>query len=628
MAIIATAGHIDHGKSALVKALTSIDPDRLPEEKQREMTIDLGFAWLPLASGEVVGIIDVPGHEDFIDSMIAGVGGIDAAILVIAQDEGWMPQTEEHRQILDLLDIRRGVVALTKIDLNDDPEWLDLVEDDVRGRLKGTGLAEAPIVRVSARLGTNIEELKQKIEELVSKLPPKRDVGKPRLPIDRVFSIKGSGVVITGTLVDGTLSRGDDVYIFPRDSQARIRGLESYKEKRDSVPPGTRVALNLVGLEKEDLGRGDTIFGQREQVKSSKIIDVSLELVPQLSSPLKSDTEYKLYFGTTEIVGRILLLGRESLKGGESALAQLRFSQRVATRLGDHFIMRRVSPTETIGGGTVLDPVASKHKFRDMANVNLFLQRRASLELEELILSELDRDKYIEGKELLAASGYSAPEVAKGVESLHAKDKLKMVGLWVVDLAYWQTTTKQVLDILANEHQLHPLEKGLPQAELQSVLHLPKGLFDQLIATLVEQGKIARKEGSIALTTHQPSLSPEQQITVSQTLKLIKANRAKPLTRKELTALLPDSEAVVRYMCQDNLIVELSEGVLFERSQYEGIKNEVINFLRRNNTMTIQEMRSLFGFSRKYIIQILNKMEEEGIIRRRGEERVLTKRGI
>jgi selenocysteine-specific elongation factor len=628
MAIIATAGHIDHGKSALVKALTSIDPDRLPEEKQREMTIDLGFAWLPLASGEVVGIIDVPGHEDFIDSMIAGVGGIDAAILVIAQDEGWMPQTEEHRQILDLLDIRRGVVALTKIDLNDDPEWLDLVEDDVRGRLKGTGLAEAPIVRVSARLGTNIEELKQKIEELVSKLPPKRDVGKPRLPIDRVFSIKGSGVVITGTLVDGTLSRGDDVYIFPRDSQARIRGLESYKEKRDSVPPGTRVALNLVGLEKEDLGRGDTIFGQREQVKSSKIIDVSLELVPQLSSPLKSDTEYKLYFGTTEIVGRILLLGRESLKGGESALAQLRFSQRVATRLGDHFIMRRVSPTETIGGGTVLDPVASKHKFRDMANVNLFLQRRASLELEELILSELDRDKYIEGKELLAASGYSAPEVAKGVESLHAKDKLKMVGLWVVDLAYWQTTTKQVLDILANEHQLHPLEKGLPQAELQSVLHLPKGLFDQLIATLVEQGKIARKEGSIALTTHQPSISPEQQITVSQTLKLIKANRAKPLTRKELTALLPDSEAVVRYMCQDNLIVELSEGVLFERSQYEGIKNEVINFLRRNNTMTIQEMRSLFGFSRKYIIQILNKMEEEGIIRRRGEERVLTKRGI
>ena len=628
MAIIATAGHIDHGKSALVKALTSIDPDRLPEEKQREMTIDLGFAWLPVASGEVVGIIDVPGHEDFIDSMIAGVGGIDAAILVVAQDEGWMPQTEEHRQILDLLDIRRGIVALTKIDLNDDPEWLDLVEEDIRGRLKGAGLADAPIVRVSARLGTNIPELRQKIEELVSTLPPKRDIGKPRLPIDRVFSIKGSGIVITGTLIDGTLARGDEVYIFPTDTQARIRSLESYKEKRDRVPPGTRVALNLVGLEKEDLKRGDIIFGHRDQVKSSKIIDVSLELVPQLSSPLKSDTEYKIYFGTAETVGRILLLGTETLKAGESALAQLRFGERVATRIGDHFIIRRVSPTETIGGGTVLDPLASRHKFRDIARVVLFLQRRASLELEELVLSELDKNKYMEESELLVASGYSARDIIRAVESLRSSDKLARIGSWVADSAYWQAVIKQVLDILADEHQRHPLERGLPQAELQSILHLPRGPFDHLVTTLIDSGKIVRKEGSIALTTHKPSLSPEQQLAVSQILKYLKANPANAPTWKELVAVFPGSETIVRYMCQENLLVELSEGVLFERAQYEGVKNQVIDFLKRNNSMTIQEMRSLFGFSRKYIIPLLNKLEEEGILRRRGEERVLARRSI
>ncbi len=628
MAIIATAGHIDHGKSALVKALTSIDPDRLPEEKQREMTIDLGFAWLPIASGEVVGIIDVPGHEDFIDSMIAGVGGIDAVVLVVAQDEGWMPQTEEHRQILDLLGIKRGIVALTKIDLNDDPEWLGLVEEDIRSRLKDTGLADVPIVRVSARLGTNIPELKQKIEELASRLPPKRDIGKPRLSIDRVFSIKGSGVVITGTLIDGALSRGDEVYIFPGDAQARIRGLESYKEKRDRVLPGTRVALNLVGLEKEDIERGNIIFGHREQVKSSRVIDVSLQLVPQLSSPLKSDAEYRLYFGTTETTGRILLLGAETLQAGESGFAQLRFGERLATRIGDHFIIRRVSPTETIGGGTVLDPLASRHRFRDIARVVLFLQRRASLGLDELILSELDKNKYIEESGLLVASPYSAPEIAKAVESLRAGGKLTKINAWVADSAYWQGIIKQALELLADEHRRRPLGKGLPQAELQSVLHLPRGLFDHIIATLIETGRITRREGSIALATHKPSLSSEQKLAVSQVLKFFAANPAAAPTWKELLAVFPGSEPIVRYMCQENMLVELSEGVLFERTQYEAVRNRVIDYLRRNDSLTIQDMRGMFGFSRKYIIPLLNKLEEEGVLRRRGEERVLAKRSI
>jgi selenocysteine-specific elongation factor len=628
MAIIGTAGHIDHGKSALIQALTTIDPDRLPEEKRREMTIDLGFAWLPLSSGEVVGIIDVPGHEDFIRNMIAGVGGIDAAILVIAQDEGWMPQTEEHLRILDLLEVKHGIVALTKIDLNNDPHWLDLVEEEIRDKLQGSGLANAPIVRVSARLGTNIAELRQRIEEMVPQVPPNRDIGKPRLPIDRVFSIKGSGVVITGTLMDGALVRGEGIYIFPKNLSARIRTLESYKSKLDIAQPGTRVALNLAGLEKEDLDRGDVILRDKGQAKSNRLIDVKVQLIPQVAAPLKSNTEYKIYLGTRELSGQVVLLGRESIKGGEAAFAQLRFKEPVATRLSEHFIVRRVSPSQTIGGGMVLDPMASRHKYKNIPRVIRSLEIRARLDIADLVLLELEEHKYIEEKDLLVASRYSSQDIMQCVESLKTHNKLVRAGAWIVDLAQWQKITAQVLDILTREHTLHPLEKGLPQAELESRLHLPKGLFNHLINTLIESGKISRRESIIALLTHRPSLAPQQEKLVSSILEMLTADPANPPTRKEIIAAIPGSEKVIRYLYQQNLAVELPEGLLFERQYYEKARGKVIDFLEKNGTITIQQVRDLLSFSRKYIIPLLNKLEEEGIIRRRGEERVLIKRPV
>jgi len=622
MAIIGTAGHIDHGKSALIWALTSIDPDRLPEEKRREMTIDLGFAWLQVSSGGVIGIVDVPGHEDFVKNMIAGAGGIDAALLVIAADEGWMPQTEEHLQILDLLHIKHGIVALNKIDLIDDPEWLDLIEEDIRERLKGTALSEAPIVRVSAIKETNIGELRQRLEELVLKVS-KRDVGKPRLPIDRIFSMKGSGVVVTGTLIDGALTRGDRVYIFPKNLRPYIRTIESYKEKKERAEIGTRVAVNLVGLEKEDLSRGDIIFGEEGQVKASKFIDASIKLVPKLSKPVKSNTEFKIYLSTREILGKITLLAGEILKSGESAFAQIRFNEEVATRLGDHFIIRRPSPAETIGGGTVLDPLARKHRFKDRDKVSLFLQRRARLEIDELILSELDKNKYLDEKGLLVASHYSQQEVMDCVASLRDEGKLIMAGSWVVDLTYWQTQMEQVLSLLAEKHSLHPLEKGFPQVELQSRLKLPKELFDRLIASLIGLGKIVREQSIIALSTYRLSLSPEQEMLVSQILEVFQGSEANPPTKKGLIAQMPNSEGIIRYMCQQNMLVELPEGVLFERKRYENIKSEIIDFLRSNGSISFQQARTLLGFSRKYLLPLFNKLDEEGITQRRGDTRVL-----
>ncbi len=623
MAIIGTAGHIDHGKSALIQALTSIDPDRLPEEKEREMTIDLGFAWLRGSSGKVIGIVDVPGHEDFIRTMIAGVGGIDAALLVIAADEGWMPQTEEHLQILDLLHIKHGIVVLNKIDIVTDPDWLGLVEEEIREKLEGTVFSNAPIVRVSARTGTNIEELRQRIEELVLHVIPKKDAGKPRLSIDRVFTMKGSGVVVTGTLTNGALTRGSKVHIFPKGLHSYIRTLESYKEKRDRVEPGTRVAVNLVGLEKEDLNRGDIIFGGEEQARSSEFIDVKVEIIPNLSKPIKGNAELKIYLGTQEISGKITLLTGETIKPGESAFAQLRFNEEIATRIGDHFIIRRPSPAETIGGGTVLDPLAGKHRFKDRDKVALFLQRRGRLEIGELILSELDKNKYIEDKNLLIASHYSQQEVKNCVASLRDEGKLIVAGSWVVDLTYWQKQTEQLLRLLTEKHSLQPLEKGSPQGELQSRLKLPKELFDQLIASLTGSGKIVREQNIVALATHKRSLSPEQEKLISQILKVFEKSGANPPTRKELITQIPDSESIIRYMRQQNMLIELSEGILFERKSYENIRSQIVDFLKSNDSISFQQARTLLGFSRKYLLPLFNKLDEEGITLRRDDTRVL-----
>jgi selenocysteine-specific elongation factor len=402
--------------------------------------------------------------------------------------------------------------------------------------------------------------------------------------------------------------------------------VESYKEKRERAQPGTRVALNLAGLEKEDLERGDIIFGDKGQAKSSRIIDVQVQLIPQLFASLKSNTEYKIYLGTIELSGQVVLLGKDSIKAGESGFAQLRFKEPVATRLGEHFIVRRVSPSQTIGGGTVLDPAASRHKYKNIPGVTRSLERRARLEIDDLILLELEERKYIEEKDLLTASHYSTQDIAQCVASLKTQDKLFRAGAWIVDSAHWEKISAQVLDILAREHTLHPLEKGLPQAELESRLYLPKGLFSQLITTLIESGKIARRESIIALLTHRPSLAPQQERLVTDILNMLKADLANPPTRKEILASLPGSETVIRYLFQQGLAVELPDGLLFERQHYEKAKDKVIGFLEKNGAITIQQVRDLLGFSRKYIIPLLNKLEEEGIIRRRGEERVLIRK--
>lgn len=627
MFILGTAGHVDHGKSALVRALTGIDPDRLPEEKRRGMTIDLGFAWLPISSGEVVGVVDVPGHKDLIKNMVAGAWGIDAALLVIAADDGWMPQTEEHLQILNLLGIECGIVALTKIDLIDDLRWLNLVEEDIKGRLKASKLSSAHIVRVSAKEGTNIPALRKNIEELIPTISPRKDIGKPYMPIDRVFTIKGSGTVLTGTLIDGSLSRGMDVTIFPKNLHSRIRALESYKQKMDKAQPGTRVAINLIGLEKEVLKRGDVVFGNEDQIRGSKIIDTRVELVSQPTSSLNSDAELVVYIGTKETWGRLILFDRESLGPGESAFAQLRFKEQVATRIGDRFIIRKPSAAETIGGGIILDPLANKHKVKDIGKTIVSLQKRLGLHIEELILSELDKHKHVKVEEVLIASHYSAAESTSCIKLLQNKNKLIAFDSWAVDSTYWQRKNEQAVDILAHEHSVHPLDKGLPQAELYNRLDLPRGLFNRLIENLVISGKITcDNKDIIALAAYKPTLSAKQESIASEILETFKRNQTNPPTKRELAIQIPGSEEIVGFMCQQDILIELPDDVLFECRNYEIVKNEIINFLKNNGTVSIQQIREIFGFSRKHILPLLHKLDQEGITKRLGDNRVLAKR--
>ena len=354
MRVIGTAGHVDHGKSTLIEAITGIHPDRLREEREREMTIVLGFAWVTLPKGEEVGIVDVQGHRDFLENMLSGIGAIDSALFVVAADEGVMPQTREHLAIIDLLQIHGGLVALTKIDLVDDPEWLDLVELDLRETLSGTVLESVPIVRVSAKSGEGIPILLEKLGNTLTDKPPRPNLFRPRMAVDRVFTMPGFGTIVTGTLIDGHFQVGEEISIMPHKLNGRIRGLQTHKRKVDIAYPGSRTAINITGVNVAQIQRGDVVV-YPGQYQSTRRLDVSFRLLPDVSQPLMHNTDVKLFIGASEVIARVRLLGSDSIKPGDEGWLQLELSTPVVCLRGDKYIIRRPSPGETLGGGIVLD---------------------------------------------------------------------------------------------------------------------------------------------------------------------------------------------------------------------------------------------------------------------------------
>ena len=617
MFVLGTAGHVDHGKSALVQALTGIDPDRLREEKQRGMTIDLGFAWLSLPSGREISIVDVPGHERFIKNMLAGVGGIDLALLVVAADEGVMPQTREHLAILDLLRVESGVVAITKKDLVDE-ELLELVTMEVKETVEATTLARAPILTVSAVSGEGLPQLVDAIDRLLDSTAPKRDVGRPRLPIDRVFTIAGFGTVVTGTLVDGQLSVGQEVEIVPHGTTARLRGLQTHKTKVEVATPGTRVAANLSGIATTQLGRGDVLTTPGWLVPTASL-DASVRLLADAGRPLRHNTTITFHSNALEVEGRVRLLDREELKPGETGWAQFALARPVAVVKGDLFIIR--SPKDTLGGGEIVDAYPRRHRrFHEATIRGLTAREKGSL--EEVLLAILESREPLTMKELLRRSGLAGHEAEETVSTLASQGRLVMLGdkgaqVLLFSASGWERLAARVRRVMEEHHKRFPLRPGLPKEELRSKLKVAPQSFPGALRHLVQSGVLTEKGKAVRLSSFHVELNREQKSAVDAYLQSLSQNPYSPSSE------MPIDPELLDHLIEQRQVVKLADNVVFTASAYDEMVERIISHIKSQGKMTVAEVRDLFHTSRKYATALMEHLDEQKVTRRVGDERVL-----
>ncbi len=618
MFVVGTAGHVDHGKSTLIKALTGIDPDRLHEEKERGMTIDLGFAWLTLPSGREVSIVDVPGHERFIKNMLAGVGGIDVALLVVAADEGVMPQTREHLAILDLLRIRSGVVALTKIDLVE-PDWLALVRDDVAETLRGTVLEGMPILPVSAVSGYGLDELRRTLDDLLSRTPPKRDLGRPRLAIDRVFTIAGFGTIVTGTLVDGKLQVGQEVEIQPRGLRARIRNLQTHKHKVETAIPGSRVAINLAGVAIEDLARGDVVASPRWLVPTTAV-DVHLRVLATAGKPLAHGAILGFHTGSAEVEARLLLLDRDEIEPGQVGWAQLRLAEPVALVKGDLFVLR--TPNATVGGGEVVDAHPRRHRrFHKETLSSLTTMQRGGP--EELVLQTLASSQPLELTALSQLAGLTEAASREALARLTERGEVVSLGGYYTSSDGWRQLAAQVADILRAYHSQFPLRRGMPKEELKSRLNCAPKLFTLTLERLLREGVVVEDGPFVRLPEHEISFTSEQTEKIARLFALLRENRYSPPSRADLEQQLALEPEVVNALIEQGRLRKLTDNIIFPVDVYDEMVQAIVARIREQGKIAVGEVRDQFGTSRKYALAILEHLDEERITRRVGDERVL-----
>ncbi len=624
MRVIGTAGHVDHGKSTLVQALTGTHPDRLKEEREREMTIDLGFAFFTLPNGQEVGVVDVPGHRDFIENMLAGVGGIDAALFVIAADEGVMPQTREHLAILDLLQIPAGVVALTKIDMIDDPDWLNLIEDDVRAVLRDTVLATASIIRVSARTRAGVSTLANALATCLADRPPRPDLGRPRLPIDRVFTMPGFGTVVTGTLTDGRFEIGQEVILQPDGTRGRIRGLQSHNQKEQQAPPGSRTAVNLAGVALEEVRRGEwvTLPGQ---FTPTQRLDLEFRLLPDVS-PVEHDLEVKFFLGAAEVVGRVRLLGVDTLPPGETGWVQIELRDPVIAMRGDRYILRRPSPGETLGGGRVMDPhPKGRHKRFD----ETVLARLASLAQGTpedvllqamLVLGVAPRRAVIERASLGQTVGNTALETLLAEGMLIPLESGVPDGL-ITSRTHWQTLADRVQTEVSAYHRQNPLRLGLPREELKSRLKLEMRLFNAVMANLTGSGALIANEKLVWHPTHTVQFSPAQTGVVQRLLSRFASSPFSPPSVKEAQADV--GVEVYNALVDLGHLVQVSPEVVFRKEDYGQLLAETRAIIARDGGVTVAVFRDRFNTSRKYALGFLEHLDAVGVTVRDGDFRRL-----
>lgn len=622
MHVIGTAGHVDHGKSSLIKRLTGINPDRLKVEQDREMSIELGFAWLQLPNGEDIGIIDVPGHRDFIENMLAGVGGIDAALFVVAADEGVMPQTREHLAILDLLQIPAGLIALNKVDLVDDPEWLDLVEADLKDILAGTVLANAPIVRVSARTGAGLEDLLQHLQEILSQHPHRPDLGRPRLPVDRVFTLPGFGTIVTGTLLDGHLSVGDTVEILPAGITGRIRSLQTHKQSEEKAVPGSRTAVNISGVHVDHIKRGDVITCP-DTFEPTKMMDVWCTLLDDIDSPLKHNSEVKLFLGAAEVMARVRVLGVQELEPGKDTFLQLMLQEPVVAQRQDRFIIRRPSPSATIGGGQVVDP----HPLRRHKRFNP--DRLAELEQlligtpEEILMQSAHSLVAGQAGEIIAASGLE-PDVANTALKvlLENGSLLALDGSQIIIPADMLQQMKNAMEeTLSAYHNQYPLRLGMPREQLKSQLAFPLGLFDAVVRQMSTEQTLMTYQAKVRLAGHQVQFTKEQQKAINQLLLQFQEQPTTPPSLKQCVEAIGGE--LTDALLETGQLVQPAEDVVFLPVIFEEMQTLAIEHLRTHGSITLAELRDQLHTSRKYAVAVLEFLDSSGVTVRKGDSRQL-----
>ncbi|MGA7194667.1 MAG: selenocysteine-specific translation elongation factor [Anaerolineales bacterium] len=623
MRIIGTAGHVDHGKSTLIAALTGTHPDRLKEEQEREMTIDLGFGWLTLADGEEIGIVDVPGHRDFIENMLAGVGGIDAALLVIAADEGIMPQTREHLAILDLLQIPSGLIVITKIDLINDKDWINLIESDVRAALKNTILQDAPIVRVSARTRSGLDQLIVTLSGILKQKPARPDLGRPRLPIDRVFTMSGFGTVVTGTLIDGHLSIGDEVQILPSGLTGRIRGLQTHKKKEDQAMPGSRTAVNISGISTEQIQRGEVLVHTNQYV-STRRVDAHFRLLKDIASPLKHSSEVKVFIGASETIGTLRLLDTEELTPGDEGWIQLELRDPIVAVRGDKYILRRPSPSETLGGGIIVDAQPKNRHKRFDSEVLKSLSSLAKGSPADILFEAA-----------FALQTASADEIIKRsrLEDQTAKDALKELiadGRLVAledNLIIAQTLLNdmqiKIQTLLDDYHNQFPLRPGIPREELKSRLKLLPRVFNSIVTQFAKRKLLMEFDSIIAKPGHEIRFDNSQQAQVERLMQKFAQNPYAPPSIKECKADV--GEEIFNALIELNQLVAVSSEVVFRKQDYDLMVERIKETLESKKQISLAEARDLFNTSRKYVQALLEYLDAIGVTMRAGDYRKLRK---
>lgn len=626
--IIGTAGHVDHGKTCLIKALTGIDTDRLKEEKKRGITIELGFAYLDFPGGQRVGIVDVPGHEKFVRNMLAGAGGMDLVMLVVAADEGIMPQTVEHLDILSILGIQKGVVVITKTDLVEQ-DFVELVQEDVAELVQGTFLEDAPVIPVSVYEEKGLEELKRVLQEQCASLPERGDAGYFRLPIDRVFSLKGFGTVVTGTLMEGKLKKEQNIVLYPENEPVKVRSIQVHSRDAQVAWAGQRVAVNVPDRKKEEIFRGD-VLATTESLYPTRMIDVKVEVLRHTERVIKHGSRVHIYHGTKELLGKVVLMHREELKAGESCYAQLRLEEETVVRKGDHFVIRFYSPVETIGGGVVMDACPHKHRKNDRKALPAFEIKEKGKPEEQLELAVLEhRGCFYSLKELTTKCSLDRTQVKNQAKKLTAEKKLVLlqedIYIHSEEMKFYE---KKVIRFLDEFHKEYPLKEGMGIEEARNKLELgghPK-MVDRILDILKQDKLIKEEKGLISKYRFKVVVKEDEDAIIREIIahyqELGFAPLATELYMKEHRKQ-KKFQAVFTSLLNKKTLIRLDDQYCLHRDYYEKAKEAFRKIAQEKTVVQLGEFRESIGCSRRVAVPILEHFDRTGYTRKTEEGRIL-----